>query len=306
MKFKPQYIYLALAVLLGLVSLAYINGVVQSARDAEQKAKLITTQSVFVASHNIAPGAVITEADVKVMEWPAKSLPAGATFNKISDVVGRVAKSEFYFNEPIYESKLSGKDSSGGLTVLIPPGMRAITIAVSEVKGVAGFVKPGDHVDVLVTFNDFTDKENRTQVTKTVLQNTLVIAAAQQATSREFKDTLDNDDQQILLKSDKKRDKSPSAQVVSSVTLALTPQDSEKLALADETGELRLALRSERDFSAPTVKLSGYKSRQLLNGTSAPTGAVYRGNGRSTARAASVYGKIVEIYDSGERSAIRF
>jgi pilus assembly protein CpaB len=263
----------------------FITVSIFSSRKPEAPPKVeavVPTVKVVVPLVPISEGKTLTYNDVTAVKWPKEYLPKHSTFGEVSDVIGRVAKQDLFPGEPIFTEKLSGSDSNGGLPAIIPQGLRAVSVAVTEVKGVAGFVKPGDRVDVLSTFEVDKDGGDKLRTTKTVLQNVLVLASAQTmvennkynietpagvtrgeatqpgSSSTHDAQTLDKDkkDDQDA-KSNRAREKDDSekaARLVSTVTLALTPEQTETLALAEETGELRLALRPETDHGVNNVE----------------------------------------------------
>jgi pilus assembly protein CpaB len=176
---------------------------------------------VVVAAGDIQVGARIEERDVRVVKYPASSLPSG-TPSKRSQVLGRgvilpIAKGEF-----ILPSKLAPENAGSGLPSLIPPGMRAVSVRVNEVVSVAGFVGPGTRVDVLLTGTPNGSNENQTT---TVLQNVAVIAAGQHL----------------------ERNAAGEAQNTPVITLLVSPDDAERLTLASAEGHIQLALRNPLD-----------------------------------------------------------
>jgi pilus assembly protein CpaB len=247
-------------------------------------------------ANNMTAGNTITSEDIRVVPWPEKFLPKNAYFENPQDVVGRLVRSDITAGEPVFKEKLAGDKSSGGLPVLIPAGYRAVTVGVSEIKGVAGFVKPGDRVDVLGTFQDKGTDNEEIRITKTVLQNVLVMASAQQMiregdAQAEEPDFLKEEDtagpDADAKKGKKKRSDSEiekarkerakerkeqekRAKSVSSVTLALTPEQAERMTLAEESGEIRLVLRAEGD--AGVADSGGVTDRDLLTTGSLPDG----------------------------------
>lgn len=296
---KTGHVFIGLAVIMGVATVGVFSNSKHDNRKAQAK---IETMDVVVPLTPINEGATLSRNDVTLVKWPAAFLPKGATFNDPYKVVGRIAKQNLYPGEPIFAQKISGTKTKGGLTALIPDGMRAITIPVTEVKGVAGFVKPGDRVDVLTTF-DLSKQDggsDSAKRTKTVLQDVLVLASAQnmvddnqinmdtpdgvtrgEATPessddlKKDKDTKSKEKKlspQELEKQAKDREKEKkeaekAAKLVSSVTLALLPEQAETMALAEETGKLHLVLRPEADHSI--AKLSGQDSDKLA-GQSTP------------------------------------
>src|SRR5215210_1715750 len=124
--------------------------------------------NIVLSARSLPVGAVVTERDVKMVSWPGDAVPAGY-IRSVKDAVGRGVITAVAENEPLLEAKVSTKDAGGGLPIIIREGMRAVSVRVDEIIGVAGFVIPGTRVDVMLTL----DKSgNRPQaVTKTLLQN---------------------------------------------------------------------------------------------------------------------------------------
>jgi pilus assembly protein CpaB len=163
----------------------------------------------------------VKAADVKVVKIPAQAFPKGA-FSKPEDVLDRPVVSTILAEEPLSEGRLALRGSGVGLAPVIPVGMRAVTVRVNDVVGVAGFVLPGMRVDVLITGHP---PGNATMVTKTVLQNILVLSAGQ---------TLQTD-------ATGKPVDAPN------VTVLVTPQQAELLTLAGNEGRIQLVLRNGGD-----------------------------------------------------------
>src|SRR2546426_7619381 len=175
---------------------------------------------VIVAADNIPVGAKIEEKDLQIVRYPADNLPPNSPRSRAS-VLGRgvilpISKGEF-----ILLNKLAGPNAGSGLPALIPPGMRAMSVRVNEVVGVAGFVQPGTRVDVLLTGNPGSGQ----QQTTTVLENVGVIAAGQRL----------------------ERNAAGEAQMAPVITLLVSPDDAQKLTLASTEGRIQLALRNPLD-----------------------------------------------------------
>ena len=128
-------------------------------------------QFVVVAARPMPMGTQLTEHDVKVVAWPAANPVAGA-FGKVSDVVESPARPSVLENEPLVPAKLAPREGGAGLPSAIPRGMRAISVKVNDVIGVAGFVEPGSRVDLMVTIRRQSDS-----VTRTVASNVQVMTA---------------------------------------------------------------------------------------------------------------------------------
>jgi len=176
---------------------------------------------VVVAAKALPTGSRIAATDVKVIGWPSDAIIPGS-FTKVEDVLDRGTLAQLAENEPLTDSKVAAVGAGAGLPPTIPPGMRAISLRVNDVVGVAGFVTPGNRVDVFVTL-----KQNNTTLTRTVLSNVQVLTAG---TAFE-------------------QDKGKTGQAIptSVVTLLLDPEDAEKIVLAATEGQIMLALRNPLD-----------------------------------------------------------
>jgi pilus assembly protein CpaB len=291
---KTGYIFIGLALIFSIATAVMIKNV---ATNKTSKQTVTTeTKEVAVAAVTLPAGATITADDVRMLPWPEKYLPKSSVFTSVKDLVGRTVRSDLIAGEPVFTEKLAGDRSLGGMPVLIPKGYRAVSIGVTEVKGVAGFVKPGDRVDVLATFEVKGKDDEDLRVTKTVLQDVLVMASAQQMiredlvqkdtpaflTEEEKEKAKDDKKKKKKEKSDKeiekekkerakeRKEQEKRAKTVTSVTLALNPEQAERLALAEEAGEVRLVLRAEGDQSV--ADLVGITDRELLTSGTLPEG----------------------------------
>lgn len=204
----------------------------------------VTTTDVVVAAKDIQLGTQLSPDMIKVVHWPAQSKPAGA-FNNPTALPGRVLNSSVVGGEPIVEAKLAAPGSMGGLSALIAPGSRAISVKVNEVMGVAGFALPGNYVDVLVHAEDEQDRP----FSRIVLEHILVLAVDQESGRDETK-----------------------PKVVKAVTLQVTPTEAEKLDLARGIGTLSLALRNQIDTAEAATR--GAKVGDLLTGSQQPSPVV--------------------------------
>ena len=224
---------IALALIPGLLAAVMTYVYVNNA--AKPKPVEVKNVPVVAAKATIPPRTKITPDMIYVREMPESAIHA-RTARAAEQVVGLFTKYEILEGEPIIMDRLFGQNEPVGLASSVPRDKRAVTIPVNEVVGVAGFVKPGDRVDVVATV-DGTDETG--DMAFTVLQDVEVLAVAQ--------DTEDTSQGK--------------AKVSTSVTLAVTPSEAEKLALAEDMGQLRLALRP---VVASTTKSSGIVARDLL------------------------------------------
>ena len=198
----------------------------------------IPTTPVVVAASDLDIGAELRREDLRIIEWPANALPADVIHDP-KDAVGRGLIMPVIQNEPILPMKLASKEAGAGLPPAIPPGLRAVSVRVNEVIGVAGYVLPGTHVDVVVTVSP-TEKHND-MTSKVILTNVLVLAAG--------------------TKIDRMTDKDK-PMPVTVVTLLVAPEEAERLTLASSEGKIQLALRNPLDRDTPVTR--GIKPASLL------------------------------------------
>ena len=185
------------------------------------------TQPVVVAAADLQLGAEIKKEDLQVVQFPAGKTPEG-TFAKPDEVIGRGLIVPIVKNEPILKAKLASKEAGSGLPPVIPEGMRAVSVRVNEVVGVAGYVLPGNRVDVVATASPTEARADTTS--KVVLSNVQVLTAG--------------------TRMEQTGDQSKPVQVTV-VTLLVYPEQAERLALASTEGKIQLALRNPLDTGSP-------------------------------------------------------
>ena len=216
------------------------------------------TQPVVVAAADLQLGAELKKEDLQVVQFPAGKTPEG-TFSKPEEIIGRGLIVPIVKNEPILKAKLASKEAGSGLPPVIPEGMRAVSVRVNEVVGVAGYVLPGNRVDVVATASPTEARADTTS--KVVLSNVQVLTAGTR---------MEHDG-----------DQSKPVQVTV-VTLLVYPEQAERLALASTEGKIQLALRNPLDQGAPATP--GIKTSGLM-GTVGPV-KVRQSAGMSRPRAA--------------------
>jgi pilus assembly protein CpaB len=198
-----------------------------------------------VAAKPLPIGTLVTAEHVKLIPWPAGTLIPGS-FTSVDQVTNRGLVQSVSENEPLTESKLAKVGAGAGLPPTIPPGMRALSVKVNEVVGVAGFVVPGNRVDVLVSINPGqVSGQAGEPVTRVIVSNVQVLTAGTRYDQQE-------------------------AQPIptSVVTLLLTPEDAERVTLAADEGRIMLTLRNPLDLE-PT-KTAGVRRGSLFAGDMAP------------------------------------
>jgi pilus assembly protein CpaB len=185
-------------------------------------------RTMVVASRPLRFGDELTSSALREIAWPQDALPAGA-FGKIADLTAtkRVALMPIDVNEAVLATKITGPGQRATLSAVLGDGMKAVTVRVNDVEGVAGFILPGDHVDVLLTRQD----ENKVTMSDVVIQNVRVLAIDQNADGRADK---------------------PS--VVKAVTLEVNVTDGEKMALASTVGTLSLLLSKAGEIATADTR----------------------------------------------------
>ena len=186
-----------------------------------KKAENTEMRDIIVTTRALGVGVMIRPADVKIAKIPAEAFPKGG-YAKVEEVLDRPVISNILMEEPILEGRLATKGSGLGLAPTIPVGMRAVSVRVNDVAGVAGFVLPGMKVDVLVTGRPPGDDGD---ITATALQNILVLSAG------------------TTLQPDARGQAMPAP----TVTLLATPEEAEILTLANMDGHIQLVLRNSSD-----------------------------------------------------------
>lgn len=178
---------------------------------------------IVVASQKLSLGERIESDNVKLVPWPEDAQIDGA-FTNVTEVVGRGVVVPMSANEPVLESKLALRGAGAGLTSAIPDGMRAVSVRVNEIVGVAGFVLPGSRVDVILSGSP--ERNQDIEMARIILENVQVLAAGQNL----------------------EQDREGTAQEVNVVTLLVTPEQAQTLALAQNDGRIQLALRNPLDL----------------------------------------------------------
>jgi pilus assembly protein CpaB len=234
---------------------------------------------VVLAARDLPVGHVVTEQDIKVVGWPAEAVPTGFVATAEA-AVGHGLITPVKLNEPLLDTKIAAKGSGGGLPIVITEGMRAISVRVDDVIGVAGFVVPGTRVDVLLTLGAQADKGETS--TKLILQNVQALAAGQSI--------------------EKEKDGSP--QTVTVITVLVTPDQAETLALAANQGKIQMALRNTMD--TVDVRTDGARTSALLGLRPAATATRPNRGRTNTAPPPRAAETVIEGYNGGVRTLLKF
>jgi pilus assembly protein CpaB len=268
-------IALVVAVFFGLIAAYGIYNFLSQQRQAAESFRT-ATQDVVVAAQDLAPGTTINEeliknGTIKTTPWPKASIPIGA-FSSPKQVIGKTNRVKIIANEPILESRLAGEGA--GLTVRLEAGKRAMAVRVDEIIGVSGFIVPDDRVDVIVTTTPPGNNSQEARIAKIVLQNKRVLSVAQSTEQKDGK-----------------------PQLARSITLEVSPEESEKLSLASQDGQIALALRGLGDESQANT--AGARKGDLLAAVAAKKAV-----GGTIVRAPEKYR--VEVIQGNDRKVLEF
>jgi pilus assembly protein CpaB len=275
MKTTRVLLILALAVISGLAAgyaaLRYLSDRPMPVMVSSSRGE---TVPVVLAARDLPLGSVLEDTDLRVVDWPAGVVPAGFAGSK-DELVGRSLVAEVQTNEAILATKLA-ELGLRGIIPLIPPGMRALSIRVDQVVGVAGFVTPQTRVDVILIMTPVGGSD---PVSKVILQNVQALAAG-----AEIQETEDGRPVTVPV-----------------VTVLVTPAEAEKLALASHEGEIRLALRNTLDMES--VETGGERASRLFAGTES---SLARPTVRTGSTAPTARESIIEIYRGGVRTLVSY
>ena len=196
---------------------------------------------IIVAKHNIPPGTQLALSDFTTVDWPRSTVPP-QSFADAETLAGRVNSAQLTAQLPVMEHMLAPVGSGPGLPALVPKNYQAMSVKVDEFGGVAGFIKPGDKVDVVATFSvKRTESGGSETVTRTILRDISVCAVGQAV----------------------QPDQNNEPMIVRSVTLLVKPEQAQKLSLASTRGSIALTLRSGRGISS-TENLAAISFSELL------------------------------------------
>jgi pilus assembly protein CpaB len=238
MRNKRFFIVLVGALIFGVLAAVSVSRYLSSAQ-----AYTKNLSKVAVAKVQIPLGTKIVAEQITVVQFPKESTPDG-TFESADKLVGRVAVVNIPAREPITETRLAPEGTAAGLSAVIPEGYRAMTVKVDDAAGISGFIMPGAFVDVVVVIDPREGSGMQDPISKIVLQNIKVLANGQN-----------------IDKPENQRE----ANSVKAVTLQVTPEQAEKLALASNEGKLQLVMRNQIDQGDEQTK--GVNKRELITGS---------------------------------------
>src|SRR5215203_2737933 len=240
MRNKRFFIVLVGALIFGVLAAISVSKYLSSAQ-----AYTKNLNRVAVAKVAIPLGSKIIAEQIMVVQFPKESTPDGA-FDTPEKLAGRVAVVNIAAREPITEARLAPEGTAAGLSAVIPEGYRAMTVKVDDAAGISGFIMPGSLVDIVVTIDPREGSGMQDPISKIVLQNIRVLANGQN-----------------IDKPENERE----ANSVKAVTLQVTPEQAEKLALASSEGKLQLVMRNQIDQG--DQQTPGVNKRNLLSGETA-------------------------------------
>lgn len=250
-RYRPL-VFFGIALVLGLVTSVLVFSWLQNEKNRLMAAPLPLTKKVpvLVANADLAWGTRLTPEMVQIQELPSDSLPDGY-FGKQDEIKDRVLLADLKRNEILMESKLAPIGASGGVAAVTDINKRAMSVKVDDVIGVAGFIKPADRVDVMVTIEPEAGKQGNV-IAKMILENVKVLAAGTQM---------------------ERKGKDEEPKPVQVITVEVDVDEAEKLALASNQGKLRLALRNPLNSERVLTKgahvgslLSSYRPKPITNG----------------------------------------
>ncbi len=251
------FIFLAVALVAAMVFALFLVQTFRSYESELAAAEVVDeTQTIVIASRELTQGLTLAIEDLIEVEIPTSFVPDGA-FEYAQDVVNRVPKERILSGEYIREDRLASRESGVGLNAIIPQGQRAVSINVTDGSAVSGFLNPGNYVDVLVTIRG----DDRKEQTVTLLQAVRVLAV----------------DSRLGADSENSGGR---GRYKPSVTLAVTPEQAERLAYSNIEGDVVLTLRNDIDVTGQethtTTSSSLLGAERIPLDTIAPTPAPAR------------------------------
>jgi pilus assembly protein CpaB len=269
----PGWAWLLLAITFATLASYMALGWLKRQAAVQPPAKTKSTM-VVVAKTAIDPTSLLSEMQLKTEVWHQEKAPPGS-FSSVAQVVGRVTRTLLLPGDLITENKLAPKGTVPGITALLSPNFRAMTVKVDEASGVAGFLSPGNRVDVVVIVDK--GPYDKDPIAKLLFQNLKVLGTGQKLENRP---------------GDK-------PQIVPTVTLEVTPEIGERLALAAQEGRISLVLRGQGDMQL--VETLGVDASRLFGKPRRATPQA-----PAVAPAATPPARTVEMIRGLERAPVNF
>jgi pilus assembly protein CpaB len=245
--------FLGVALLLGLITSFFVFSWLQNEKNRLMAAPIPLTKNVqvLVSNADLSWGTKLTPEMMQLQEFPSGAIPEGH-FTTLDAIKDRVLLVDIKRNELLMESKLAPVGATSGVAAVTDPNKRAMSVKVDDVIGVAGFIKPADRVDVMVTIEPQGGKQG-SAIAKMILENVKVLAAGTQM---------------------ERKGKDEEPKPVQVITVEVAVEEAEKLALASNQGKLRLALRNPLNKEHVLTKganvgtlLSSFRPKQAPKGT---------------------------------------
>jgi pilus assembly protein CpaB len=228
---------LSLSMVASAVAIMIVLGIVKRAEERVAESKLPEdTVLAVVAARDLNVGVTIGPDDVVEAYLLPSLLPEAGTFTSVDELVGRTPRERVLANEIVRERRLALADAGVGLNAIVEPGQRAMSVSVDSESGVAGFIRPGNYVDVIVTIRPDGRDTSTKWVSHTFLQGAKVLAVGRR---------MGEGEQGKLPES-----RPTSTREKPTVTLELGPDDAEALALASSKGDIHIVLRNDVDITA--------------------------------------------------------
>jgi pilus assembly protein CpaB len=234
-------IFLVGSLLLAFVAAAIVWNVIKNSQQQIKEAqKPKETVPVIIAVRDLYMGLPISPDDVVVRNIIPEMVPRDQTFPELEKVLGRTPRERILANEPIREERLASATAGVGLNAIVTPGKRAMTVATDTETAVAGLLQAGNFVDVIVTIKpEDPTAVGAKYVAETILQEIKILAVGSNLGGNSAKEEEAKD---------AKKKKEASKKMKPSITVELTPEEAEKLALAQTRGEIHVVLRSDIDI----------------------------------------------------------
>lgn len=251
------YLFLGVSLIAAVVAAVLVVKLIDKAnRQLEEARRPKETVDVVIATRTLYMGLPVAEGDVEVRGMAPEMVPADVVFTSVDMLIGRTPKERILVNEIVRAERLARREAGIGLNALINPGKRAVAIAVKAEEAVAGFIQPGNYVDLIVVIRPDDKSTGVRAISKTLLQGIKVLAVGSSLSSSDEPEEPDPK---------AKRRASRDTGVVKgkrTVTLEVTPTDAESIALSVAEGDITLVLRADIDIEQ--VVTNGVVADQLV------------------------------------------